>query len=95
MKIPRLNKLESIILQWVSYDYETIEYIAGNVSTDYGEKVTFETLHSTLLKLKKLGLVESYYYSSQDRNFIKQEPVGGYPEREIFWHISNEDKNSG
>ena len=84
----QLSNLESIVLEWVSYDYEKIQYIRGNISSDYGENVTPSNIHRTLQGLQSKGLVDSFYYSSQNGKFIKQKPIGEFPEKDIYWYAS-------
>ncbi len=81
----QLNKLEMTSLYWVSMDYETLETILGNVSSDYGKSISKEILHKVLLGLRSKGLVESFMYSQTHEKYVSQAPVGEYPQEDIWW----------
>ena len=81
----QLNKLEMTSLYWVSMDYETLETILGNVSSDYGQSISKEILHKVLVGLRSKGLVESSMYSPAHEKYVPQEPVGEYPQEDIWW----------
>jgi hypothetical protein len=84
----RLNKLESIVLGWVSMDYESLETISGNVAHDYEGEVSKEELHEVLVGLRSKGLVESFAYLSDERKYVPQAPIGSYPQTDVWWFVT-------
>lgn len=84
----KLEKRELITLKWISYDYESLHTIVGNVSDDLGRSVSLEELHYLLSVLRLKGFAESYIYSPQDHQYVSQAPVGQYPQLDLLWYIS-------
>lgn len=88
-----LQKLEEISLYWVSMDYETIDTIIKNVSDDFGDKISVDQLHNALVTLRTKGLVESYLFSAQHQRYVPQEPIGSYPQTDIWWYVTDKGKH--
>ena len=84
----QLGRLEVASLYWVSMDYETLETVLANVSGDYGKSVPKESLYRVLVGLRSKGLVESYTYSPVHEKYVPQAPVGKYPQRDVWWLIT-------
>ena len=68
MELDKLSTLEQIILDWVSYDHENTESIVKNVSEDYKTEVTEIEIQNVLIKLRNVGLVDSYIYNPEKKD---------------------------
>ncbi len=89
-----LEKLEKIVLWWVSMDREALDTIVGNVSSDYGATISKRELHQILLKLNSEGLVESFAFSQQEQKYISQAPVGVFPQEDIWWYVTKQGQQT-
>jgi len=62
MKPPNLTKLEQVMLDRLSHNYENINSIISNISEDMGTKVATADLFLILIKLHRKNLVSAYLY---------------------------------
>ena len=84
-----LSKLEIIVLEWVSADYETLSSIEESATRSLGREVPGDEIREVLVQLQQRGLVESYSYDRSTGRYLEK-PVDPNGQAESYCWLATQ-----
>jgi hypothetical protein len=85
----KLTKLEALVIDETSDDYEDIELLARVKTEDMGRLVTEEEVEGVLRMAASAGLVDVFFYDRASQIYVKTAFDCGYSTGELQFYITD------
>ncbi len=88
-----MTAIETATLNWIVFDYESVETILANVSAELGRDIEEREVNDALRSLCERGLAVPYRYSKEACRYVEVSDISSVISEDLWWMASSKGRD--